>query len=63
MLIFTAGAQPVHLHPVQEKGETEGETMVPFGNKLKGLWNEKEKKLVKTTDFGLACSKPHFSIR
>lgn len=39
MLIFAAGAQPVHLHPVQEKGETEGETMVSFGNKLKGLWN------------------------
>lgn len=30
MLVFTAGAQPVHLYPIEEKGETEGETMVPL---------------------------------
>lgn len=44
MLVFTAGAQPVHLHAIHKKGEAEGEAIVSFGNELKGLWDEKKKK-------------------
>lgn len=37
MSVLTARAQPVHLHPIEKKGETEWETTVPLGDELKGL--------------------------
>lgn len=44
MFVLTATAQPVHLHPIQKKGEAEWETTVPLWDKLKGLCNHKKGK-------------------
>lgn len=41
VLELAAGTEPVHLDPIQEEGEAEGEAMVPLGDKLKGVWNSK----------------------
>lgn len=38
---LTAGAQPVHLDPIQEEGEAEREAMVSLGDKLEGVWKPK----------------------
>lgn len=35
---LAAGAEPLHLQPVQEEGQAEGETSVPPGNELESLW-------------------------
>lgn len=41
VLELAAGAEPVHLNPVQKEGEAEGEAMVSFGDKLKGVCKSK----------------------
>lgn len=41
VLVLTTGAQPVHLDPIQEEGEAEGEAMVSLGDKLEGVWKPK----------------------
>lgn len=45
MFVLTATAQPVHLHPIEKKCETEWETMVPLWDKLKGLCNHRKKRV------------------
>jgi hypothetical protein len=40
VLELAAGADPVHLNPVQKEGEAEGEAVVTLGDKLKGVWNQ-----------------------
>lgn len=45
MFVLTARAQPVHLHPIEKKGEAEWETMVPLWDKLEGLWNHRNERV------------------
>lgn len=45
MFVLTARAQPVHLHPIEKKGEAEWETMVPLWHKLEGLWNHRNERV------------------
>lgn len=41
--VLTARAQPLHLQPVEIKGEAEREAQVPLGGELEGICNHRKK--------------------